>query len=92
MPDIKDILIDPMVPNVDRVDSDINRILFKMSLRMLRDVNNMTQQDVSRVSGLSTQCISDIESAHTGNPTLRSMIKYLDVFGYELTVKEKVIK
>lgn len=86
------VLIDPMIPNLDRIDSAINKVLFKMELRMLRDVYKMTQQDVSKASGLSVQCISDIESTSTGNPTLRSITKYLDVFGYELAVKEKVIK
>ena len=51
----------------------------------------MTQKDVSSLSGLSTQCISDIESERTGNPTFKSIVKYLDVLGYEICFREKTI-
>ena len=50
----------------------------------LRKIKHLTQKDLSLITGLSIQCISDIESKNSGNPTLKSLIKYLDALGYEI--------
>ena len=55
----------------------------------MRKAKGLSQKELSAMSGLSVQCISDIESTNSGNPTLRSMIKYLECLGYEMLFKKK---
>ena len=69
----------------------ISRILTKMELVELRKAKGLSQKELSTISGLSVQCISDIENASSGNPTLRSITKYLDSLGYEMMFKKKNI-
>lgn len=82
-------LINPIIYDADEVS--IQYILLKMQMKSIRDSSHMTQKDVSDRSGLSTKCISDIESYKVGNPTLLSMMKYLQVLGYELHIRKTVI-
>lgn len=77
-------------PN-DPVDEYISKRLTKMELGTLRRVKRLTQKEVSQLTGLSIQCISDIENETSGNPTLKSIIKYLDCLGYEMTFQKKTI-
>lgn len=74
-----------------KAEKFISQRLTKMELGELRRMARITQKDMSRLSGLSTQCISDIESEKSGNPTFRSIAKYLDVLGYEICFRKKVI-
>lgn len=75
----------------DDFEQYISRRLTKMELSLMRKSRNITQKELSKVSGLSVQCISDIESENSGNPTLRSLIKYLDCLGYEIVFQKKEI-
>lgn len=75
----------------DPVEQYISKRLTKMQLSSLRKSKRLTQKDLSLITGLSVQCISDIESESGGNPTLKSLIKYLDSLGYEIYFKEKSI-
>ena len=65
--------------------------LSKMELASLRKSKKLTQKELAKMSGLSPQCISDIESENSGNPTLKSIIRYLDCLGYELYFQKKNI-
>lgn len=76
---------------LDEAEEFISKRLTKMELSMLRKSKGLSQKDLSKVSGLSVQCISDIESVNSGNPTLRSLIKYLECLGYEISFKKKSI-
>lgn len=76
---------------LDEAEEFISKRLTKMELSMLRKSKGLSQKDLSKVSGLSVQCISDIESVNSGNPTLRSLIKYLECLGYEISFKKKNI-
>ena len=49
----------------------------------------MSQRQVSELTGVSVKCISDIESINNGNPPLKSIMKFLDCFGYEVVIKKK---
>lgn len=69
----------------------ISRRLTKMELAELRKAKGLSQKELSTISGLSVQCISDIENASSGNPTLRSITKYLDTLGFEMMFKKKNI-
>lgn len=75
----------------EKDETSINRVLFKMQIKTSRSIRKMTQKDISDLTGLSMKCVSDIESFKSGNPTLTSIIKYLDVLGYELMIKDKQI-
>ena len=75
----------------EKADRFISHRLTKMELGDLRRRAKITQKELSYISGLSTQCISDIESEKTGNPTFRSIQKYLDVLGYEICFRPKII-
>lgn len=86
-------MIEPMMfdNKESKAERFISQRLTKIELGNLRRAQRMTQKDVSSLSGLSTQCISDIESERTGNPTFKSIVKYLDVLGYEICFREKTI-
>lgn len=69
----------------------ISRILTKMELAELRKSKGLSQKELSALSGLSVQCISDIENVSSGNPTLKSITRYLDSLGFEMLFKKKTI-
>lgn len=68
----------------------ISRILTKMELAELRKSKGLSQKELSALSGLSVQCISDIENVSSGNPTLKSITRYLDSLGFEMLFRKKV--
>lgn len=86
-------MINPMIFDTPelKTESYISQRITKIELSKLRRMNKMTQKDLSRLSGLSTQCISDIESEKSGNPTFKSIMKYLNVLGYELYFRPKIL-
>lgn len=86
-------MIEPMIFNdkESKAERFISQRLTKIELGSLRKAQKMTQKDMSALSGLSTQCISDIESEKTGNPTFKSIMKYLDVLGYEVCFRKKLV-
>jgi len=64
---------------------------FRQKLAEARKANNITQQEIQRRTGLPQQSISRIEkgTALKQSPTLRTLLKYVDAIGYELTITEK---
>ena len=74
--------------NITEIDIAILKKEFSMAALMLRKQSSLTQKEVSDASGLSVQCISDIEG--DGNPTLNSIVRYLNCFGYEISFKKKI--
>lgn len=68
----------------DPVELYISQRITKHELSKLRKAHKMTQKDVAAATGLSVQCVSDIESESSGNPTLKSIVRYLACFGYEM--------
>lgn len=83
-------LVDPLII-MDPLDQYISKRLTKMQLADLRKIKRLTQKEMSMITGLSVQCISDIENENSGNPTLRSLIKYLDCLGYEMCFQKKTV-
>lgn len=83
-------LVEPIIFS-DPLEQFISRRLTKIQLVGLRKMKRLTQKEVSEATGLSVQCISDIESEDGGNPTLKSMIKYLDCLGYEMVFQKRSI-
>ena len=91
MDDIENMtLVEPIIFS-DPLEQFISKRLTKIQLGGLRKMKRLTQKEVSEATGLSVQCISDIESEDSGNPTLKSMIKYLDCLGYEMVFQKRSI-
>lgn len=89
----EELVIDPMIDlsPEGKADRFISNRLTRMELSELRRRAKLTQKEMSDLTGLSTQCISDIESEKGGNPTLKSIMKYLEPLGYELCFKPKTV-
>jgi len=63
---------------------------FRLKLAQARKGRNLTQKSVKEVSGLTQQAISRIEKGtQDRSPTLRTLLKYVDALGYELTLTKK---
>lgn len=64
---------------------------FRQKLAEARKDNNITQQEIYHKTGLPQQSISRIEkgTAQKQSPTLRTLLKYVDAIGYELTLTRK---
>lgn len=60
--------------------------LLRMQLTDIRKSKHLTQDDVSKISGLSKSCISNIESGEQSSPTLRSLIRYATALGVKLYI------
>ena len=65
-----------MIDGNQNIDEFISTKLTKMQLVDLRKAKHLTQKQMSEISGLSTSCISNIESGENNSPTLRSLIRY----------------
>ena len=59
---------------------------FKQELIDARKKNELTQKDISKLSGLSQQAISRMENGNGG--TLETIIRYLSSMGYSLSIKK----
>lgn len=81
-------LIEPMIFS-NPMEQFISARLTKMQLSDLRKIKHLTQKDVAQITGLSVQCISDIENENSGNPTFKSLVKYLDCLGFEICFQKK---
>ena len=57
-------------------------------IKELRIRNNITQEQLSRLSGVPFATINRLENGK-GNPTLSTLQKILDVFGYQLSIVRK---
>lgn len=87
------ILFDPIIDlsPEGKAERFISNRLTRMELSELRRRARLTQKELSDLTGLSTQCISYIESEKGGNPTLKSIMRYLEPLGYELYFRPKTI-
>jgi DNA-binding XRE family transcriptional regulator len=63
---------------------------FRQKLAAARKTKKMTQQEIQNITGLPQQSISRIEKGTTQkqSPTLRTLLKYIDAIGYELTIQQ----
>lgn len=81
-------LYHPVIFVGDEIEQVISKMGFRIECTMLRTQHHMTKKEMAKLTGLSQSCIADIEGL--GNPKLSSLIKYLDCFGYELAIREKL--
>ena len=61
--------------------------LLRIELANIRKSKHLTQKDLSKLSGLSESCISNIETGEQSSPTLRSLIRYATALGIEFYIK-----
>lgn len=73
------------------VERYISKRLTKDELAEMRKAKGLSQKELSEISGLSVRCISDIENPDGGNPTLNSIIRYINALGYEITFQRRTI-
>jgi DNA-binding XRE family transcriptional regulator len=64
---------------------------FRQKLSKARKQQNITQKEIQEKTGLPQQSISRIEkgTSQKQSPTLRTLLKYLDAIGCELTITQK---
>ena len=74
-------------PISTNTDMFIKDKLFRMQLADMRKQKHLTQQQLSEISGLSTSCISNIESGEDTSPTMRSIMRYASALGIEIYIK-----
>lgn len=70
----------------NNIDNQIKDKLLRMQLTNIRKSRNISQEEVSKKSGLSRSCISNIESGDLSSPTLRSLIRYANAIDVEIYV------
>ena len=72
-------------------DAEQKEFEFRLKLARARKERDLTQNNIVEVSGLTQQAISRIEKGTSDrSPTLKTLLKYVDALGYELTLTEKV--
>ncbi len=57
-------------------------------IRKRRNELNLTQNDLAELSGIGLRTIKEIESG-SGNPTINTIIKLLNVLGLEIYIELK---
>ena len=75
---------------ITNTDALIADKLLRMELSNIRKSKNLTQKQLSKISGLSEGCISNIESGSDSSPTLRSLMRYATALGIEFYIKPVV--
>lgn len=72
------------------IDNLITDKLLRMQLTEIRKSKKLTQEELSKRSGLSKSCISNIESGDNNSPTLRSLIRYANAIDVEIYIGKKL--
>ena len=72
-------------------DEFVREYEFRQRLAEARKARQITQQEIQQKTELPQQSISRIEkgTAQKQSPTLRTLLKYVDAIGYELTIQPK---
>ncbi|MEW5841711.1 MAG: helix-turn-helix domain-containing protein [Bacteroidota bacterium] len=61
---------------------------FGRIIKQRRDILNITQRDLSAISGVTLRKLIDIENG-LANPTLQTLVELMDALGLSLEVKVK---
>jgi DNA-binding XRE family transcriptional regulator len=87
--EFEELLKDPDAKNA--YDEFIREYDFRQKLAAVRKARKITQQEIQIRTGLPQQSISRIErgTAQKQSPTLRTLLKYVDAIGCELTIQQK---
>ena len=71
-----------------KFEADQKEFELRLRLSQARKEKNLTQSSIKEITGLTQQAISRIEKANDRSPTLKTLIRYCDAIGYELTLTE----
>lgn len=72
------------------LEGDLATMYLKGQLKEIRRMKGYSQKDIIKLTGLSAKTIHAIETPlQDGNPTLKSLLRYLAVLGGELIVGER---
>ena len=73
-----------------KFDAEQKEFEFRLKLARARKEKNFTQNNIKETTGLTQQAISRIEKGtNYRSPTLKTLIRYIDALGYELTITQK---
>jgi DNA-binding XRE family transcriptional regulator len=73
-----------------KFDAEQREFEFRLKLARARKEKNFTQNKLKEATGLTQQVISRIEKGTDNrSPTLRTLLRYVDALGYELTLTQK---
>jgi transcriptional regulator with XRE-family HTH domain len=61
---------------------------FGRIVKQRRDILNITQKDLSAISGVTLRKLIDIENG-LANPTLHTLVKLMDALGLSIDIKVK---
>ena len=75
---------------MNNTDVYIQDKFIRMKLAKIRKSKGLTQKDISDLTGLSVSTISNIENGDNSY-TIRSLIRYAEVLGYELDISKKSV-
>ena len=64
----------------------VAEMAFKQELIEARKAESLTQMDISRMTGLSQQAVSRMETG--ASATINTIIRYLHAMGYSLSIKK----
>ena len=68
--------------------TDQKEFEFRIKLAQARKKKNLTQSNIKDITGLTQQAISRIEKSNDRSPTLRTLIRYCEAIGYELSLTD----
>ena len=87
--EFEELLKDPAAKNA--YEEFEREYAFRQKLAEARKTKEITQQEIQKMTGLPQQSISRIEkgTAQKQSPTLRTLLKYVDAIGCELTITQK---
>lgn len=71
---------------IDQFEAECN---LRSELIKARKEKNLSQIQLQKLTGLTQQSISRIETNPEISPSLKSLIRYVDAIGYELTLRPK---
>ena len=74
---------------MNNIDIYIQDKFIRTRLASIRKSKGLTQKQLSEITGLSTNTISNIESGDSSY-TLRSLIRCAEALGYEINIDKKV--
>lgn len=85
---ISDITLDDFINDNFTENEIINikdKAAFRMSLKQIREQNQLEQKDVAKRAGLKPSAVSRIETGNS-NPTLDTILKVLEANDYTLAI------
>ena len=68
-----------------------NECELRYMLKQVRKNQNISQEELERITGIPQRTINRIETNFEINTSLKNLIKYVNAIGYELTIQPKQV-